>query len=360
MTRRRHAAHGPRSIRPRIVVHRAVDQQYPRSQRIIADLRRRGADVEMVPPSTTGGVLRQALVDAVRLVRATRRGDVLLLAEMQLKFTPVTAAVARIRGARLVVDGFIGLHETHVEDWQVTAPGSPRALRYRLQDAFARRVADVYLVDTDVRATAVRRTAPRTTVATLPVGAPRWAAHTPPRTAAEPLRVLYYGNYIPLHGVPVIVRALGRAVSRRDVVATFIGAGAARPATERAVVDAGLQDRVRFVDPVSTDLLATEIARHDVVLGVFGTSSKAASVIPNKVWQGLASGRVVITRRSTALAEIRDLVGARLVEVPAGDPVRLAEAIETVHPKPDEVPVDDRLEAYVERRFDEFWVRLTN
>ena len=40
----------------------------------------------------------------------------------------------------------------------------------------------------------------------------------------------------------------------------------------------------------------------------------------------------MITRRSTALAEIRDIVGARLVEVPAGDPVRLAEAIETAAP----------------------------
>lgn len=357
---RRGVTTGTGRTQPRIVVHRALDQRYPRSERIIDGLGRRGALVEVVPPSTTGGFLRQALVDAVRLARHVHRGDVVLLAEMQLKFAPVTALIARIRGARLVVDGFIGLHETHIEDWQVAAPGSCRALRYRLQDAFARRVADVYLVDTDVRAAAIRRSAPGSTVVTLPVGAPGWAAHMPSRTETGPLRVLYYGNYIPLHGVPVVVDALRRVASQRDVRATFIGAGAARPAVELAVVDAGLQDRVRFADPLPTGDLAAEIAAHDVVLGIFGTSPKAASVIPNKVWQGLAAGRLVITRRSTALAEIRCIVGDRLVEVPADDPAELAAAIVNAHPvAPDARPVDAQLEAYVTARFDAFWNTLT-
>ncbi|MET8272471.1 hypothetical protein [Streptomyces sp. NPDC005096] len=61
----------------------------------------------------------------------------------------------------------------------------------------------------------------------------------------------------------------------------------------------------------------SHIHASDVVLGVTGPSLKAASVIANKVWQGLAFGRVVITSEDLpALAEIEQIVGQALVQVP--------------------------------------------
>ena len=49
------------------------------------------------------------------------------------------------------------------------------------------------------------------------------------------------------------------------------------------------------------------------------------------------------------------------VEVSAGDPAGLAAAIVTARPaNQDLTPVDVRLEAYVERRFEALWDVLTN
>ena len=42
-------------------------------------------------------------------------------------------------------------------------------------------------------------------------------------------------------------------------------------------------------------VMTSPLASADAILGIFGTSDKALRVIPNKVYQGLAVGRAVLT-----------------------------------------------------------------
>lgn len=342
----------------RVVLFRAVDPDYARSRRVAERLRSLDVPVVRVAPAQ-GGRLRRACTDAVRLARTVRSGDVILLAEMQLQSAPVAAFVARLRRCALVVDGFIGLRETYTGDWAVTRSGSMRDRLYDAVDRFARRRSDLFLIDTEPRAAAVRTTT-RTTVLALPVGAPAWAEPGDPAPSTGPLRVLYYGNYIPLHGLGTVVRAIELARTRVDLTVTFLGTGADRPTVERLAEERGLGDTVRFTDPVPERELAEVIAGHHVVLGVFGDSDKAAGVVANKVWQGLACGRRVITRRSTALEPLRDVVGAALVEVPAADPDALAEALVEASAERGALPdVSAALELIVDRGFAPFdsWIR---
>lgn len=341
-----------------VLLFRMVDPDYPRSKRVTEFLDTLpGVTTEVVPPAT-GSRLRRHLGDAWALLRSARRGDVIHLAEMQLQSIVTAAAVARIRGCSLVVDGFIGLHETYVDDWAVSAPGSLRARCYRALDVLARRAADCYLVDTEPRADDVRRdtTSP---VLALAVGAPAWARPTLPTDDARDgvLRVLYYGNYIPLHGLDTVIDALAIVRRRRPIAVTFLGDGAARAAAEHRVRELALDDVVTFAEPVDEPGLAEVIARHDIVLGVFGTSSKAAGVIANKVWQGLACGRTVITRQAAALDCIAPTAGGALVQVPAGDAESLADALvasRASSPTASPSDVDRRLEALVQRSYAPF------
>jgi spore maturation protein CgeB len=49
--------------------------------------------------------------------------------------------------------------------------------------------------------------------------------------------------------------------------------------------------------------LAKKIREADIVLGIFGDSTKAKSVIPNKAYQALASKKALITMRAETLYE---------------------------------------------------------
>ncbi len=345
---------------------RVWDPAYPRNSRIRSYLVRRfGADIT-INRRYEGTRTRRILHDVGTLLFGLRGKQLYILAEFSLPYAVLLWIVARLNRGVLVVDGFVGQYETMVEDWKKTRPGTARARWYSFVDRIAYRVADLVLIDTRVRAAALAETHPGTEVLSLPVGAPAWAVPAA-RRGAQPggiTNVLYYGNYIPLHGLPIVLDAVALAARETDLAVTFIGHGTPRPEIERRVDELGLDRVVRFVDPVPEEELAGHLADADVVLGIFGDSHKARTVIANKVWQGLASGRTVVTRTSPALAEIADVCGGQLVQIDGTDDERLAQELASalVRLSRGESPVATdtaaALEGYVAAQYDAFGRRL--
>jgi len=52
--------------------------------------------------------------------------------------------------------------------------------------------------------------------------------------------------------------------------------------------------------------LAKKIREHDIILGIFGESIKAKSVVPNKLYQAVASKKTIVTMKSNAIEEFFD------------------------------------------------------
>lgn len=347
----------------RILYFPIHDPHYPRNRLIRARLQRAGHEVVAVDRNHAAferAAWRDKIVACVRLFKESKTADIVVLSELSIQYAPITWIVARMHGARHVVDGFVGLYETQVEDWSKYGPESWAARRLRFQDGLAYRLADVFLVDTDARRSLwLERTRPRRApqIVTVPVGAPHWARPSRPSpTVSYRFNLLFYGNFSPLHGLSTILRAV--ALARNDVplVLRVIGDGPEREEYLSLCEELELSDVCEFVGRVPEEELADHISWSSAVLGIFGVSRKAENVIANKVWQGLAGGRPVITRRSPALGELRPIARDALVEVAPGEPEDLAHAIRYLSQNRvlAESDIDIRLRNYVEGRLDEF------
>jgi len=305
------------------------DVNYPRNRMIRDHLTSNmNADITVFPVDVRDGFLvncKKLLRTAIRERR--NRYDAVVLAEFSLEFVLFAWLLAKMTRAKLVVDFFVGLFETRSEDLQRTGKYTIRAFVYKALDRVALQLCDAGIIDTRMRADALNRNIGMAKVHFLPVGAPDWARPCAqldtPRQGS--VRILFYGGYSPLQAVDVAVRAL--ALLDIEVSLTLIGDGGSRTQIESLAMDLGVQDSCHFQGRVPEGELRDHICRSDIVLGIFGTSSKAASVIANKVWQGLSCGKVVVTRQSEALDELRGSTKGQLIEVPPSDPRALADAI---------------------------------
>lgn len=236
---------------------------------------------------------------------------------------------AKLRGRPVVLDLFLSLYDTVVNDRRMAQPGSVTARGLKALERLSCRAADRVLLDTQTHA---RRIAylldlDVAKVDAIPVGAePGTFGYVPPRRAHDgPPRILFYGQLIPLHGVETILRA-ALSDRGRQYQWHLIGSGQDQAKVTHALA-AGDTAHVTWDPWVPYEDLAAAIARSDVCLGIFGTSDKAASVVPNKVYQSLFAKRSVITRDSLAVHEIFPRPDAALRLVPAADPAAILDAI---------------------------------
>jgi glycosyltransferase involved in cell wall biosynthesis len=136
-------------------------------------------------------------------------------------------------------------------------------------------------------------------------------------------KILYHGAYLPLHGTETIVEA-ARITQDLPIRWDFLGWGAYKAETEAKA--AGLKN-VRFLDKVPYVEVPKVICSHDIVLGVFGTTAKAARVIGNKVYECMACARPTINEFCTGYPpSAKDCKAIKFI--PAGDAAALVKAVE--------------------------------
>ena len=239
---------------------------------------------------------------------------------------------ARARGVAIVWDAYISLYDTVVADRNIVGPKHPGAMLLFALEWLSCRAADQVILDTRAHAEyfekAFRLEPGRTVVVYVgvePEHFPSRPRSAMPEQANAPVRVLFYGSFIPLHGIETIVRAAEMAKDGA-IDWLLIGGGQEESRIRQMLAKLGLT-RLTWIPRVKYGELKDWIHRADICLGIFGASEKAARVIPNKVFQVLATGTPIITRDSPAIRELLapDMPGVWLV--PAADPDALLMAV---------------------------------
>jgi len=254
--------------------------------------------------------------------------DAILVAESSQLAVPLAWYFARAKGVPLIFDPFISLYDTNVLDRRLIREGSLKARMYYWLDRISMALADYLLADTeqhrDYYVSALR--IKRDRIFVVPVGTDETLYYPRPYTNIGRFLVLFWGKFIPLHGIEYILEATKILQDNgAEIELDLIGSG--QTFEEMVSLADSLElTRVNFIGFVQLNELPMLMAKADICLGIFGHSEKAKRVVPNKVYAGMAMRKPVITGDSPA---IRAQFGNRrhLYIVPMANAQALADGI---------------------------------
>jgi glycosyltransferase involved in cell wall biosynthesis len=258
------------------------------------------------------------------------RHDVVIVGYLGQLDVLVLWPFARLRGIPIVWDAFLSLYNTVVEDRRMVGQRNPLAWLLWAWEWLACRAADRVVLDTDAHGNYFARTfsLPRRKLQRAFVGAEDdvFSPFDRTKTVADGgMSVLFYGQFIPLHGIDTVVRA-AKLTEPGGFRWTIVGTGQEAPRI-RALVDRLQPGNLEWIEWIPYRQLIDRLHRAGVCLGIFGDTQKAAMVIPNKVFQILMSGKPLITRDCPAIRELVSNDNPGIWLVPPDDPEALANAV---------------------------------
>ncbi len=211
---------------------------------------------------------------------------------------------------RIVNDFFISNYDTYVYDRKKITKKNPRAWWKYFQDWFNFRFSKYLLSDTqshfDYWEELFGKFYGKHFV--FPVLADRNIYFpSEQKIENEKIKILFYGSFIPLHGIDVILKALSLMEQKGiEFEANIIGRGQMYPEMRKLNETLKLKQVTMNGEVITETALASEIREHDIILGIFGESTKAKSVVPNKLYQAVASAKTIVTMKSEAINEFFD------------------------------------------------------
>lgn len=205
----------------------------------------------------------------------------------------------------LIFDPLISKYLTKVFDYKQVSKWSPRAYKNYLKDKRPMQACDVLLADTQSHAdyfSDTFRIDPKK-IHVLPIGVDSDEYPPSTRTFSPPFKVGFYGGFIPLQGVEVMLHAMHLLTSNSDIEFELLGDGFQFEAMKKLASKLSLNN-LKFAGWVDEEKLSDRLDNYDLCLGIFGQSLKSDLVVPNKLYHYAAKKIAFITKESQAVKEV--------------------------------------------------------
>jgi glycosyltransferase involved in cell wall biosynthesis len=254
-------------------------------------------------------ILRLASSSAMRALVSTLspdyRGAMIYLPYPALFTLWWVSFVPRRWRARYIADAYISVWDSMFRDRRSHRRQGLISRFVKRFEGRALRAASLVLTDTEANRELLIRdfSLDPGSVRSLPlaINEELFCSIDPVRPKSGPLRVLFVGTLIPLHGVSVVLDAVRALADDTRFEFRLIGDGQLSGEVEEFLGRNPLPRLTWIRGWRPLDQIATEIGAADICLGVFGGSGKAARVLPLKVYMYLAAGRAVVTQAEMSL-----------------------------------------------------------
>ena len=145
------------------------------------------------------------------------------------------------------------------------------------------------------------------------------------RSGDDPFRVMYFGTYIPNHGVQNIIEAARLLRGKPQLEFELVGDGPERETAQKLAASYGLVN-ISFVAWLDQPALVARAAHADLILGAFGSTPQSVMTVQNKIYAALAMAKPVVTGDSPAVRQAL-IHGEHVYLCERENPRSLAEAI---------------------------------
>lgn len=227
---------------------------------------------------------------------------------------PIIMRFAKLCNKYIIFEFYVSYYDMAINDNKTYSPESREAKKYLKLDKTALRYSDIviflnnsernyYLKCVEEQDTFDAR---KSRIIPLVVNSYLADESVNKKEKNDVIHVFYMGNYIPLHGVKKILYAC-EILSKKGINYQLTMWGTPQADTKpyrNLVEELGIESYVIFrTDWKGQEYYHQEIRKQDIVLGAFGDSGKAKTVVINKVLDAVAEKVPVLTAPSTGLLE---------------------------------------------------------
>ncbi len=314
------------------------DADYIRNRQEINILQESARHLDIIAPKdihgvTPTGITRMLSINLKVLAANFKKHDVIFIGGIPQLIVPIIQLrLLRLQKKALVIDFFISIYDTLVNDRKVLSPSNPLSRILKMLDRKALTRADHVIVDTREHAAYFSGIfgvdSHKMTVIYLEADKQIYYPRKvdKPRDLRDKFVVFFFGAMNPLQGAEVILESAAILEGRADIVFIIIG-------PYERIRNFELCSKLKNVRFAARWLPQAEIAAHiatsDVCLaGHFNAEvEKAARVIPGKAYSYLAMEKPVIFGDNPANRELFPKSTKSVHFVKMGDPSALADKI---------------------------------
>lgn len=198
---------------------------------------------------------------------------------------------ARKNNIPLIFDPLISSWDKQINERKKFTVNSYESKKIKNYETKIFNMADVLIADTHNHKHFFHKNfnVPLNNINVLLVGADQAIFKPLKKTSDINNEVLFYGSDLELHGISTIIKA-AKITKDKSIKWVLIGNFKRYSDINNIIIEKSI--------PYKN--LPNRISKSKILLGIFSGSEKAGNVIPNKVYQSMACGKPIITRKSSS------------------------------------------------------------
>jgi len=215
--------------------------------------------------------------------------------------------IAKLFGKKIVFNPLLIFYTGFAEEQSILHKQSLLARVIKFGEGIIYRLCDLVIADTPYQQEFIERIfhVPTDKIRTVALGADdRFYPYTPYTNKTKKIIVAYYGLYSPIHGVEYILDAASALKKDPDISFMMVGnRGQTFEQSMNRVKKEHLTNVTFFYDIPQTEHIK-KVQQSDIFLGFLAKHPSVDRVIPNKVYQGLSLGKVVLTADAPVIRSV--------------------------------------------------------